>query len=162
MAWADFVSQSTTDSHKFSVDWQSAQIASLANRGAATMRVRDQLTSVGSTVGFFGPTPCTEGDGSAAARMMELLPSCSAIPFDERGDGAPIDGAFDGDRQHPNGVKLLPLLLRSKLGQYRGVAQQMYKTAVENNTFTIRAPDTASVQRLIYKVISMQSLSVCA
>jgi hypothetical protein len=90
--------------------------------------------------------------------MKELLTSCTPIPFDERGDAAPTT---DLTRPYPCGVTLLPMLLHTQLAPSLVVAQNMYKAAVEQNTFGNCATDKASVQRLIFKVIPMHSLSVC-
>jgi hypothetical protein len=148
-----FLSRSARDATKITVDWEGMQLGSLAARGEAMLRARYLVSQAMLTPGFFGPAHYTVGDGSDEAYLLEFLPACLAVTFDERGDSTPR--AADS-RSHPNGLKLLPALLRTRLTSYQTVAQQLYL-----DNFMNGAPDPALVRRLVYKVILMHSLCVC-
>jgi hypothetical protein len=156
--WANLLTMSNTVPPRVSADWESAEVVSVASRPDATRNALAHLVIASSVDGFFGPMPCEEGDGSVAGQVIKLLPSCTAVPFDERGDAKPTK---DPNRTYPTGVKLLPLLLRSQLRDSKMVALRAFTTAVEQGTFMNRAPDKTSVQWLIYKVVSLHSLCAC-
>ena len=156
-AWSAMLTRSYEDASKWVVDWEAAQVQSLSERGECTRIAFDKITSTADrNPAFFSPTPGKKGDGSAVSHLLEVLPDFSALHFDKRGDVL----ESTSPRRHPTSIKLLPLLLRTKLKAMCGVALREYQTAVQQGKLMNWASNKESVQKLIYKVFPVVNLSM--